>query len=206
MNLRSWLFLISILSVTGSNVASAYLVLGPKLTIVVSPDGSALLRIDPGTSGPKPGEAGQPAQATVFRYDPAAKIYRVTTTFALRNPLAPMTAIISDRAEFIVTCDDWDPDIGCTSNVVVVYRGSGEMVKAWSLEDIFSPAEIKRFGPFASNVPLRRWRGEKIAFAPLPEGPSVWISAGKNLPWHVDLRLRLHSLTFEKHPVSQSDK
>lgn len=206
MNIKPWCLLGVVLSVAVPNIASAYIVIPPRLTIVASPDGSALLRIDPGSRHSKPGEPIQPAQATVFRYDTPSRTYHFAGTFALRNPLAPMTAIISDRAEYIVTCDDWDPAIGCTPNVLVVYRGSGEVVKAWSLEDIFSPAEIARFGPFASNVPIRRWRGEKLQFIDSPKGLSVGIPWARELPWQVSLRLDLTSLTIQKYYARESDK
>ena len=203
-------FLLVILGLSAPRIASAYLLTPPRLTIVASPDGSALLRIDPGAWPHAGGEAARSgkatATATVFLYDAASQSYHVAKTFALRNPIAPTTAIISDGARFIVTCDDWDPEIGCTPNVVAIYRGSGELVKAWALEDIFSPAEIKRFGPFPINVPARRWRGEKVTFVTDSKGPAVWIPWANDLPWHVGLRLDLKSLTFEKHPVFDSDK
>ena len=189
-----------------TGTALAYVTMPARLMIVGSSDGSALLRIDHGVQSPNSGAPPQPAHATVFRFDPASKVYRTTGTFALRNPIAPMTAMISDGAEFIVTCDDYKPMIGCTPNVVVVYRGSGEIVKAWSLEDIFSPAEIMRFGPFAMNVPLRPWRGDDVRFVTDSKGPAVWIPNGRTLPWLVDLRLDLISLTFEKYPVREMDK
>lgn len=206
MNAKLWCLLGVVLSVTLPDIASAYVVFPPSLTIVASPDGSALLRIDPGVERPKPGETARPAQATVFRYNAQAKTYHVTGTFALRNPLAPATAAISNGAEFIITCDDWPPLVGCTPNVLVVYFGSGEFVKAWSLEDIFSPAEIKRFGPFASNIPLRRWRGEKLQFIDSPKGLSVGIPWARELPWQVSLRLDLTSLTIQKYYARESDK
>lgn len=203
--------LIALVSLASTVCARAYVAPVPAVVIVASPDGYALLRIDPGIGAPgtwhsQPGVSPRPAQATVFRFDPASKTYRTMTTFTLRNPVAPKTAVISDGAEFIVTCDDWDPEIGCTSNVVVVYRGSGELVKAWALDDIYSPAEIKRFGHVPSNVPLRRWRGERVSFITDSKGPSVWIQNGRDLPWHVDLRLDLTSLTFEKYPEREMDR
>jgi hypothetical protein len=193
---------VAILSCVAASVAAAYAVGAPRLMIAASPDGSALLRIDPGAWGRE--EMARPAQATVYRYDTGSKGYRVTGSFALRNPVAPMTAVISNGAAFVVTCDDYDPAIGSTPNVVVVYRGSGELVKAWALEDIFSSAEIERFGPFPDNVPVWRWRGEKVSF--MGDSKSVWIPAGRDLPWHVSLRLDLVSLTFQKYPERDSDK
>lgn len=85
-------------------------------------------------------------------------------------------------------------------------RGFGEVVKAWALEDIFSPAEIKRFGPFAMNVPLRRWSGDNVQFITDGKGKAVWIPSGRDLPWHVGLRLDLRTLTFDKIPERSSDR
>jgi hypothetical protein len=175
--------------------SSAMLVAPPKIVVVASPDGGSLLRIDPG-----PWHSTDPAQhatASVFRYDPISKSYRLSTTFALRNRVAPDLAIIANDATYIATCDDWN-EIGCTPNAVVVYRGSGEFLKAWSLEDIFSPAEIRRFGPFAINDSSRLWRGNFITFVTDGKGPMLSIPWRMDSPWQVLLRLDLNSLTITR--------
>ena len=176
--------------------AQARLIEPPGIIIVASPDGGALLRIDPGPW--MASEPARPAMASVFRYDPQSKSYRLSTTFTLRNRVAPDVAIISNDATYIATCDDWD-QIGCTPNAVVLYRGSGECLKAWSIEDLFSPGEIRRFGPFAMNAPSRYWRGSFIQFITDSKGPALSIPWRMDAPWHVALRLDLNSLTFTRN-------
>jgi hypothetical protein len=149
----------------------------PTVQIVASPDGHTLLRIDPNPEWPAANK-GSPAQATVFKYDEKTGGYSLATKFALRNLIMPSKALISNGAEFIVTLDDWDPDIGCTANVVVVYRGNGEAVKSWALEDIFTPKEIERLSPQFANVPKRVWRGENIQLVNY-SGVSRCISPGR---------------------------
>ena len=125
----------------------------PQLRVVASPDGSALVRITPGRWG----DANPlPASATVLSFDHATGDYRKVATFALRNPVAPHTAVITNQGRFIVTFDDW-AGVGRTPNVVVVYRGTGEVVRAWSLADILSEAERKRL---ISSTSSTWWRGE----------------------------------------------
>jgi hypothetical protein len=119
----------------------------PELTIVTSPDGGALLRITPG---------GPSATAIVMRFDDATRDYRKVAEFSLRNPQAPHQAVITNGGRFVVTFDDWG-EIGRTENVVVVYRGNGQIVKAWSLSDIFSKEELKAF---RSSVSSTWWRSE----------------------------------------------
>lgn len=122
------------------------------LKVVASPDGSALLRIAPGRSD----EEGIHATATVLKYDAAAGCYQKVAEFPLRNSAAPHAAIITNGAQFIVTFDDWAA-IGRTENVVVVYRGTGVFVRSWSLADIFSEEERKKF---TSSVSSTWWRGD----------------------------------------------
>jgi hypothetical protein len=133
-----------------------------ELKIVTSSDGSALLRITPA------GSSGSHAVAIVMRFDKATREYRKVAEFKLRNPWAPHQAVITNDARFVVTFDDWG-EIGRTENVVVVYRGSGQAIKAWGLSDIFSEEEIKTF---RSSVSSTWWRGdveltERDRFSPI---------------------------------------
>lgn len=187
-------FLAFFLAISLVRVAHGYPLKPPEVRLVASPNGNALLRIDPGFAGP--------ARATIFTFDPNQKTYRFSSTFDLRNRVEPDKALITDKGDLVVTFDDWDVEIGCTPNVVVIYRASGEVLKSWSLEDIFTQKEIDRFGPFASNVPTRRWRGENPELAVDSTGPFVNIPWRMDGSWRVGLRLDLLSLTFEKLPTS----
>jgi len=125
----------------------------------------------------------------------------------------PSKAFISNGAQFIVTLDDWEPEEGSTPNAVVVYLETGELVKSWSLEDIFSKKEIGRFGFVASDVPARRWRGDPagIANAYGPNGEDMLrIPSARELKWQVTLTMYLSTdaskMVFEKHPERDIDR
>lgn len=126
--------------------------IAPTLKVVASPDGTALLRIVPGRSDQERGRA----IATVLKYDASSGGYEKAVEFRLRNPSSPHAAVITNDARFIVTFDDW-AGIGRTENVVVVYRGTGEFVRAWALSDIFTDDERKRF---ISSTSSTWWRGD----------------------------------------------
>jgi hypothetical protein len=169
----------------------------PTIRIIGSPDGSALLRITPAESG-KP-EAR--ATAAVFKLDARTGNYLRTATFSLRNPIAPHEALITNGARHIVTFDDWAA-IGRTENVVVVYRGTGELVRAWSLTDIFPESERKAF---FSTMSSTRWRGD-VALEETPGRPPLAIIRPETLMTLADksrkvgplLLLDLARLKFEK--------
>lgn len=169
----------------------ARLVHPPSTMVVASPDGGSLLRIDPANWTSV--DPAQHATASVFRYDPASKSYQLGATFALRNQVAPDLAAISTDATYIVTCDDWDR-IGCTPNTVVIYRGSGEFLKAWSLTDIFSPEEIDRLSPKFSNTASRYWRGNFLQII----GSTLSIPPRLEAPWQVGSLLNLGTLKFSR--------
>jgi len=166
--------------------------LAASLKVIASPDGSALLRITPGQSGEKESHA----TAVVLKYDAASGGYQKVTEFPLRNPVAPHEAVITNGARFIVTFDDW-AEIGRTENVVVVYRGTGEVVKSWSLADIFSPEERKRF---TSSVSSTWWRGNVELLENRTQSPVVIIRPeARMMPQNgAPMLFDIGKLTFEK--------
>lgn len=162
-----------------------YLTGAPGIRIVASQDGRSLLRIDPPSH--RDGKLHATCTATVFQLDDQTRGYRTVTTFTLRNPRAPDTALIANNAEYIITFDDWDPEIGRGPNVLVVYRGTGEFLKAWRLEEIITPEEMKPLEPpggrFIGGWP-RRWRSENVQIIQHVNGAFV------NIPWHPDAKVR----------------
>lgn len=123
----------------------------PRLKVVSSPDGNTLLRITPAFET----EENSTALATVLTYDPAAKGYRKTSEFRLRNRQAPHDALVTNDARFIVTFDDYAA-LGRTENLIVVYRGDGEFLRAWALADIFTSEERSKFERSTSSTWWRR--------------------------------------------------
>ena len=138
----------------------------PTLKVVASPDGSALLRILPA----RPDQGGS-AQAALLKFDPATGSYQKVREFALRNPAAPHDVVVTNNGAYVVTFDDWG-GLGRTANVVVVYRGTGELVRAWKLEEIFTPEERKHFSSSTSST---WWRGEVSLLENSRQSPLVII-------------------------------
>jgi len=138
----------------------------PHIEVVASPDGGDLVRIVPSR------QDGDMAKAEVMRFDGVTGSYTKTAAFALRNPIEPARTVITNGGGFIVTFDDWG-QIGRTRNVVVVYRGDGQFVRAWSLHDIFPAEEIEEF---VRSVSSTWWRGEVTLMSDLSGSPVVLIA------------------------------
>lgn len=166
--------------------------------VVASPDGSALLRILPGGWGVE----GSHATATVLKYDVASSGYIKVCEFALRNAASPTAAVITNSAQFIVTFDDWG-EMGRTANVVVVYRGTGEVVRSWNLADIFSEGERTKF---ISSTSSTWWRGDVALLENRSQTPLVFIYPetrmmlieGKSRKMGRLVVFNVEKLTFEK--------
>lgn len=79
----------------------------------------------------------------------------------LANGVAPVTALVSNGGEHVVTFDNWYSR-GWGDNVVVIYDGAGKLVRALRLDQIV-PAEYIQALP--SSVSSLRWSGEH-RFAP----------------------------------------
>lgn len=142
--------------------------LPPSPLVAASPDGATLLRITPGS----PGKEGAKARATVLKYDAATGGYRKTVEFPLRNSVSPHEAVITNDAQYIVTFDDWGL-IGASENVVVIYRSTGEFVRAWTLAEIFTEREREAFVYTSSSI---WWRGHVKVLQFRTQPPQVIIS------------------------------
>ncbi|WP_457795373.1 hypothetical protein [Horticoccus sp. 23ND18S-11] len=141
------------------------------LKIVTSIDGSALLRITPGDGNKLA------ATAILMRFDSKTGDYRKVSQFPLKNRIAPCDTLITDNAEFIVTFDDW-ASIGRSENVVVLYRGTGELVRAWSLQDLFSEPEIQTFTRTSSST---WWRGDVVVIEGSGPDPRIQILTARGM-------------------------
>ena len=190
MKTRFFLVTIVALLLVSSSRADSWL--AAPLKVIASPDGNALLRITPGRSGEKESHA----TALVLKYDAVSGSYQKVREFPLRNPVSPHEAVITNDAQFIVTFDDW-AEIGRTDNVVVVYRGTGEVVKSWGLADIFSPEDRKKF---TSSVSSTWWRGNVELLENRTQRPVVIIRPeARTMPQNgAPVLFDIGKLTFEK--------
>ena len=193
MKIARLLLLVSVFASWTNDALLAYVIPAATVQVVASADGDALLRIEPG----EPREKNHPAQAIIYLLNPKTGAYEFLRKFALKNSWAPAKALIADKALYVVTFDDW-PEMGHWPNTIVVYRGSGDFLKAWALEDIFTNAEIEAFGPFPVNSPKRVWRGQEVSLSGNSRlGPVVLISPVRPNSGE-GLRLNLKDMAFNK--------
>jgi hypothetical protein len=61
----------------------------------------------------------------------------------LINKIAPVSALISEKGDYLVTFDNWF-SMGFGANVVVFYNRNGKLVQSYKLEDI-SPISLESY-------------------------------------------------------------
>ena len=82
--------------------------------------------------------------------------YTKKAEFALVNEVSPVSALVSEDGNYLVTFDNWHA-VGYGDDVVVIYRSDGTLVKKFSLEDLFTKDDISTF---SHSVSSRWWGGE----------------------------------------------
>jgi hypothetical protein len=122
---------------------------------VFSASGDHFVRVIPGDSlGDAIGFAGSPkgtyAKAEYYRREPD-RSYRLMQSVTLLNPIAPTDFFVSNDGQ-LVTIDNCH-NIGYGS-VLAVYDAHGQVVKAYTLEELFSAPEIAALG---HSVSSRQW-------------------------------------------------
>lgn len=100
-------------------------------------------------AGNPPGSVRVGPSATLRRKRGA--LYRTVARFPLLNDVAPVTTLISDRGDFIVTLDDWHSR-GHGSDTIVIYRGDGSPVAALALRDILTEGDILNLRRSVSSI------------------------------------------------------
>lgn len=134
----------------------------PAATIkeVFSQSREWFVRVTPGVSiGETVGFAGSPtgkhASAEFYRRAPD-RSYRLIKEMTLRNPVAPVAFLVTDRG-YLVTLDNWH-NMGF-GTAVASYAPDGRAVIASELKDVFSAPEIEAFRRSVSSI---WWRTETI--------------------------------------------
>lgn len=118
------------------------------------------VRVTPGTSvGETVGFAGSPKgkHATAEFYRRAAdRSYRLTKEVTLRNPVAPVLLLVTDRG-FLVTLDNWH-NMGY-GKAIASYSPEGGVVFVGELKDVFTADEVSGFRRSVSSI---WWRTETV--------------------------------------------
>jgi len=132
----------------------------PQVQEVFSASRDHFVRVTPGNSlGDTLGFAGAPkgAHATAEFYQRQGdRSYRLTQTARLLNPVAPVDFFVSNDG-LLATIDNWH-NRGYGS-VVAIYNAQGKLVKAYTLDDLFSAAEI---AGFSHSVSSRHWHAGPV--------------------------------------------
>ncbi|MBB3912091.1 hypothetical protein [Sphingomonas desiccabilis] len=76
----------------------------------------------------------------------------------LVNEVAPVSALVTEDAAYVVTFDNWH-SVGFGEHVVVLYRGDGSVVRSYELTDIL-PADYVRALP--RSVSSLWWSGRHV--------------------------------------------
>ncbi len=96
------------------------------------------------------------------------KRWQVVWERQIINDVAPVSAIVRDDGEYVVTFDDWH-GVGYGPNAVVIYGTAGKLVRALALSDIVPADYIKALPHSVSSI---QWRGDS-RFS--PDGQRVLI-------------------------------
>jgi hypothetical protein len=108
------------------------------------------------TTYPKPW--GEEARQPGARPEPYARVERFASDHfvdeweqPLVNDLAPVEALVSDDGAYVVTFDNWG-QVGIGTDVVVIYRRGGGLVRKLALDEILPAAYIRHLPRTVSSV------------------------------------------------------
>jgi hypothetical protein len=127
-----------------------------------SENGQFVVRVVPGKSmGDVYGYGGRPtgpfATAEWHRFDGMS--YRKVHTSFLLNSIAPIDMELTNQG-VLVTLDNWhNRGIG---NILVIYAANGEVIRKYTLTDLYSPEDAKRF---ETSVSSTHWRCQGVSTA-----------------------------------------
>ena len=76
--------------------------------------------------------------------------------FPLLNEVSPVSALVSNNGDYVVTFDNWH-SVGYGDEVVVIYRSNGALVQKIGLEDLLTEGDIETLPRSVSSI---WWGGE----------------------------------------------
>lgn len=90
------------------------------------------------------------AKATLYvrRSDGA---YSRKSEFPLVNEVSPVSALVSNDGNYVVTFDNWH-GVGYGDDVVVLYRPNGSVIKKFALEDLLTEGDIETLPHSVSSI------------------------------------------------------
>ena len=152
------LLVLACLAVAGEALSDSW----PAAAVLgkASANGQYVVRVNPGKSmGDVSGYAGLPkgpyATAQWHRFD--GKSYVKVADQTLTNPIAPVDIEVTNRG-LLVTLDNWH-NLGI-GYAVAIYGSHGDLVKKYTLKDLYSASDLKRIQVTTSSV---HWRCEGLS-------------------------------------------
>jgi len=77
--------------------------------------------------------------------------YSRKSEFALVNEVSPVTALVSNDGNYVVTFDNWH-SVGYGDDVVVLYRSNGVVIKKFALGDLLTEGDIETLPRSVSSI------------------------------------------------------
>ena len=146
----------------------------PVTQNVFSDNGRYFIRILPGTDvGDAVGFAGSPngaaARGEFYERQPN-RSYRLIGDVLLQNPVGPTDALVTN-AGYVVTFDNWH-NFGY-GMVVVIYAPGGRLIRALTVEQLYSRDQIAKIPLSASS---RWWRCAPHGYVDPDEQTTIYVS------------------------------
>ena len=82
--------------------------------------------------------------------------YSKKADFPLLNEVSPVSALVSNNGDYVVTFDNWHM-VGYGDDVVVIYRANGDLVQKFGLQDLLTEGDIETLPRSVSSI---WWGGE----------------------------------------------
>jgi hypothetical protein len=116
--------------------------------------------------------------------------YSRESEFALVNEVSPVSALVSNDGNYVVTFDNWH-GAGYGDEVVVLYRSNGAMIKKFGLEDILTEGDIETLPHSVSSI----WWGADHYIDDSGGFLVLRIVSNRKDPWEVGVKF--HELKME---------
>lgn len=174
MQMRFWMYAL-VAALSGCfNFAVADDWPGARPFSVFSESGRFFVRFLPGESigdavGFSGAKKGAYAKALLYSLAPD-RSYKLLQDVTLTNPVAPVSALVSDQGYF-VTLDNWH-NFGF-GKVVAIYGPSGKLIRSYELTDLYPAQMVQRIPRSMSS---RNWRCQPSHFVEPKEQKSVVVA------------------------------